>query len=135
MKDPIIKKNDTQEDNKDQEKSEIQEQIKENNKKMTLAIICNYLKYGYNLEEIEQYAKMEGYTIDEKDIENAKNIENGKIKIATVQFIYKVIKVIDLSYDELCAMSKSEGYIILKSRYDKAKEQIIKERNKGGDAR
>lgn len=113
--------------------NETQEELKENHKKMTLSMIYQYLQYGYTLERIEQYAETEGYTIDEEDMETVKNIQKGEIKVATEQFIYNIITRIDLSYEELSRMGKSEGYVILKSRYDNAKKQVerSKKREKG----
>lgn len=104
-----------------------------NEKIMPLSMIYDYLSYGYNLENIEKYAQSLGYTIDGKDIETAKKIQKGELKVATGQYIYMGIQIKRYSYEEMCEIAEKEGYVIFKDRYDKVKKQM--EENKRGVGR
>lgn len=98
---------------------------------MPRSMIYNYLKYGYDLKKIEQYAQELGYTIDKKDIETFQKIKKGELKVVTEASIEKIIEKYGYSYEELAQIAEKKGYVVFEDRYISAKANINK--NKEGE--
>lgn len=96
--------------------------IEENNHEIIdLPIIIKYFRFGYSLAKVQKLAKENGYPINESDIETARKIENGELKVATEESIANIIEKYGYSYEELTEIGKEKGYVILKECYASAK--------------
>lgn len=98
------------------------DKIEENNYEIIdLPIIIKYFRFGYSLDKVQKFAKENGHPIKESDIETARKIENGELKVATEESIANIIEKYGYSYEELTEIGKKKGYVILKEFYASAK--------------
>lgn len=126
VKDYKAQKEEQKEYNADKENDE----IKEN--KIDLPIIIKHFKSGYSLDEVQKIAEKSGYQINESDIEIARKIEKGELKVVTEASIEKIIEKYGYSYEELVEIGKKKGYVVLEDRYISAKANI-NNKNKEGE--
>ena len=132
-------RNDIQKKTEDDVTDKFNKKMKENGSEkakrktnMPLSMIYNYLKYGYDLKKIEQYAQELGYTIDKKDIETFQKMQKGELKVVTEASIEKIIEKYGYSYEELAQIAEKKGYVVFEDRYISAKANI-NNKNKEGE--
>lgn len=93
-------------------------------KVINLNMIINYFRLGYNFDKIQKFAEKKGYHINESDIEIARKIENGELKVASEVSIAEIIKKYEYSYEELVKIGKQKGYVITFESYISGKMYI-----------
>lgn len=91
---------------------------------INLNMIINYFRLGYNLDKVQKFAEKKGYHINESDIETARKIENGELKVASEASIAKIIKKYEYSYEKLVKIGKQKGYVITFESYVSGKTYI-----------
>lgn len=84
---------------------------------INLNMIINYFRVGYNLDKVQKFAEEQGYKINESDIETARKIENGELKVASEASIAEIIKKYGYSYEKLVEIGKKKGYVITFESY------------------
>lgn len=103
---------------------------------VNLSLIIGYFKLGYNLEQIQEFCRKNGHEMKQEDIEIAKKIEKGELKVASEASIIEIIKKYGYSYEELVEVGEKKGYIILEDKYNSAQATIQysnKNKNKEGE--